>query len=438
MRVLGIGETLDLSSMYLTLLDDGHEVKVAVSDPASRDTLRGMVHTVSDWRREVDWVRAAGRDGFVVFESAADGKLQDELRRDGLQVLGGSAFGDRLEADRGFGQEVMRAAGMRVAPTYPFTSFAEAMAFVRARPWRYVYKPSGSGFASGRTYLGDIDDGADMIAYLDLQRRRWPKDEPERLVLMDRLSGVEVGVGAFFDGRRFLRPACLDWEHKKFFPGDLGELTGEMGTLVTYRNSEKLFAETLGRVEGTLADRGYRGYININTIVDDDGVHPLEFTCRFGYPGFAILQPLQTCGWETLFRAVAGDERLPNDRFETAEGYCLGVVLTVPPFPYPTDYARLSKGLPILFQPALDDGDRRHLHYGEVALDGEQLVTSGTIGYTMVVTGVGPSVAAARASAYARLAKVHVPNARYRVDIGERFIAGDEARLIAWGWLPHK
>ena len=439
MRVLGIGDYLDLGSMYLTLRRDGHHVRVFVGDRECHGTLAGLLETTPDWRAELDWIRAAGPDGFVLFETATWGAVQEQLRADGFQVIGGSAYGDRLESDRAFGQQVMREVGMHVAPSHEFEDFEAAMTFVRAHPGRYVYKPSGSGFASGRTFVGEMPDGSDVVAFLRLQRASWPAQAPVRLVLMQRLVGVEVGVGAYFDGQRFLTPACLDWEHKRFFPGDLGELTGEMGTLCTYRRSGRLFAETLGRMEQRLREGRYRGYININTIVDEAGVHPLEFTCRFGYPGFAILQPLQTAGWEDLFRRMTGTALAGADAtFPTADGFCVGVVLTVPPFPYTSGYERLSKGFPILFRPGLTEQDRAHLHYSEVEVAPEsegQLVTSGIMGYVMVVTGCGATVAAARGAAYARAAKVCLPNGRYRMDIGERFMMRDEALLESWGWL---
>ena len=51
--------------------------------------------------------------------------------------------------------------------------------------------------------------------------------------------------------------------------------------------------------------------------------------------------------------------------------------------------------LPILFDPGLTHADLRHIHYGEVGLQNSQLVTSGAYGWTLVVTGVGPTIAEA-------------------------------------------
>ena len=419
--------------MYLRLQEEGHQVRVQVRDPEAHDVGEGLVSRVGDWREGLAWVREAGRDGLVLCETASDGALQDGLRAEGVQVVGGSAAGDRLESDRAFAQELLARLGMRTARTHVFTRFSEALDFLRRRPGRYVYKPDGPGFASTRTYPGQLESGADLRAFLELQEGTWPADTPVRFVLMEHLSGVEMGVGAYFDGRRFLRPACLDWEHKRFFPGDLGELTGEMGTLATYEGTERFFQATLARVEPWLAAAGHVGYVNLNTVVNEEGVWPLEFTCRFGYPGFAVLSALQPDGWAALFRQLLGGE---GGRFRTTPGFSVAVVLTVPPFPHPHGYARLSRGLPIMFREGPGEEERRRqLHLCEVGRSGELLRAAGSLGYLMVATGAGRDARTARESALATAATVVVPNLRYRMDIGERFLREDRARLERLGWL---
>jgi phosphoribosylamine---glycine ligase len=430
-RVLGVGNHNDLGDLYMRLITRGHDVRVHIADSDSSDVLEGLIDRSDSWERDVDWVRS-DREGLVIFEGTGWGSAQDRLRSEGLRVIGGSALGDRLELDRAFGQRVLEDAGLRTARSLEFGGFDDAIAHVSGAPGRYVLKFSGAGFASTRGYVGVMEDGDDVLASLRQQRASWRLDERPRIILMDHLDGVEVGVGAFFNGTEFLRPANLDWEHKRFFAGNLGELTGEMGTVVTYRGAERLFCATLERLAPLLRDARYVGYINLNMIVNDDGPWPLELTCRFGYPGFAILSALHAGPWDALLERLVDGKG--STTLDTHPGLAVGVVLTVPPFPYPDGYERLSKGMPILFRRGLCDQDREHLHYGEMRLDSGQLVTAGQVGYVMVVTGRGDTIDLAREAAYSRAAKVVIPNVRYRVDIGATF-ARERAELVRLGWL---
>ena len=432
MRFLGVGKGNDCGDIYLRLQQGGHEVRVFVEDAEARDIMEGMLSFTGDWRAELEWIRSAGRDGIIIFEGVGWGETQDSLRREGFHVVGGSAFGDRLEQDRQFGQEWMHRLGMRTAAAHEFWDFNAAIEFVEREQQRLVLKFSGHGFASTRNYVGVMENGEDVSAVLRLQRSRWSYAESPRFILMEHLSGVEVGVGAFFNGEHFLDPPNLDWEHKRFFPGDLGELTGEMGTLATYRGARRLFDATLGRIAPALAESGYCGYINLNMIVNDDGVWPLEFTCRFGYPGYSILDSLHEESWDSIFSKLCRRDSL---QIATREGYSVCVVLTVPTFPYYDGYERLSKGAPILFRSALSEEDREQLHFAEVRLEGGQLVTAGSIGYVMVATGLGAEVEEARASAYRLAERVVIPNLRYRRDIGEKFLGRDRAEMMRLGWL---
>jgi phosphoribosylamine---glycine ligase len=431
MRFLGIGDYCDLGALYLRLIEEGHEVKVSIGDPLCRGTMAGMVEQTADWRSELPWIRAAGRDGIILFENVAEdrGKLQDALRSEGFGVVGGSAYGDRLENDRAYAQRVLADAGLSIAQTWEFADRTAALAFLETRPARYVLKFNGPDAAIDN-YVGRLEDGRDVGAFLRKLTHR--KTLEASLVLMEYVEGVEMGVGAYFDGEKFLAPACLDWEHKRFFPGDLGELTGEMGTVVTYARSRRFFERTLGRMQDSLRDHGHCGYVNLNTIVNERGIWPLEFTCRFGYPGYAILTPLQTTPWADLLAAMVDGSR---SSFDARDGFSVGVVLTVPPFPYHRSQVDEPVGLPVLLDGGLGADDRTHLHYCELGLENGELVTSGIYGWAMVVTGVADTIALAQQRANRLADRVLIPNVRYRRDIGERLMARDYARVEKLGLL---
>ena len=65
MRFLGVGDCADLGSVYLRLVQQGHEVRMHAANPLCRDTLAGLVvgliairilvraHAVMDWYWDV-------------------------------------------------------------------------------------------------------------------------------------------------------------------------------------------------------------------------------------------------------------------------------------------------------------------------------------------------------------------------------------------------
>jgi phosphoribosylamine--glycine ligase len=434
MRFLGIGDSCDLGALYMRLLADGHEVKVFVKEPLAQGTMAGLVEHTSNWEGELDWVGASGDQGIILFENVAQrrGELQDRLRKEGFHVIGGSAYGDRLENDRAFAQRVLAGIGLQTAEVVEFNDVASASRFIEEHPARYVLKFNGPNFSSYDNYVGRLPDGADVRALLHTKFFFEQQSEALSFVLMQHVEGVEMGVGAYFNGENFIGEACLDWEHKRFFPGNLGELTGEMGTIATFDRSRNFFERTLKRMTPMLAAGGYCGYINLNTIVNGRGIWPLEFTCRFGYPGFAVLGPLQQTRWGDLFAAMIGRK----GNVTMLPGFCAAIVLTTPPFPYDRETVEeATVGLPVMFDGELCEQDRDRLYYGEVGIANGQLVTSGMYGWTMVATAVADSIGEARCKASELADRVIVPNVRYRRDIGSALIEGGFAFVEDLGLL---
>lgn len=402
---------------------EGHTVRMSFRDLSDRDCYDGFVEKVDDWRKHTDWADV------IVFDDVGFGVHADALRKAGKLVIGGSSYTDRLEEDREFGQAAMKRVGMLTLPHWDFERFKDAIAFLKANPGRYVFKPSGNtpSDRKGLLFLGAEEDGKDLLEVLEHNWKTWEK-KIKRFQLQKFAAGVEIAIGAFFNGEDFLYPVCVNFEHKKLFPGDIGPFTGEMGTLMFWSPPNAIFNLTLAKLRDDLRASGYRGYLDINCIANARGVYPLEATARFGYPTVSVQMEGVTSPWGELLLALAKGE--PYD-LKTKKGFQVGVVVAIPPFPYgDKEELDIYKDISILFRKPTLDG----IHLGDVKLVEGDWRVAGQSGYALVVTGSGVTVAEARQQTYNRVNNIMLQNMYYRTDIGERW-ASESDKLQIWGYL---
>jgi phosphoribosylamine--glycine ligase len=402
---------------------EGHQVKIWIKDEKDKDVYEGFLERVSDWKDHVDWADV------VVFDDVGFGKQADELRKKGKAVIGGSEYTDRLEEDREFGQAEMKRLGLLTLPSWDFDNYDKAIQFIKDNPGRYVYKPSGfvPSDWKGLLFVAREEDGKDLCEAL-VQNKKIIEKKIKQFQLQKFVSGVEVGMSAFFNGEKFITPILIAFEHKRLFPGELGPMTGEMGTSMFWAEPNTLFKQTTGKMEEDLKKCGYVGYIDINCIVNGRGIYPLEFTCRFGYPTISIQQEGVTSDWGDFFHAIANHQ---NFDLKTKRGFQVGVVCVVPPFPYddPSEMD-LYKDLSILFKKPNLEG----IHIGDVKMVDGVWRIAGSSAYVLIVTGHGTTMEEARKQVYSRLENIMLLNIIYRTDIGATW-GEDSDKLQTWGYL---
>jgi phosphoribosylamine--glycine ligase len=400
---------------------EGHAVKYAIQSRGDRDVADGLVEKVDEWEAHRDWADV------VVFDDTGFGEEAEKLRRAGKPVVGGTRTTDRLEEDRDFGQSEMKAAGLTTLPGWDFDSFDAAIEFVRKNPERYVVKPNGKAQNDKvLSFVGQEDDGRDVLALLEHYRKGWGS-KIRSFQVQKFVTGVEVAVGAFFNGKDFVLPAFVNFEHKRMFNDDIGPSTGEMGTSAFWTGENRLFRETLARMKDRI--QGFVGYFDINCIANARGIHPLEFTCRFGYPTINLQIEGVLSKWGEFLAALARGE--PAE-LRTKRGFQICVVVGVPPFPFvdPDAFRKYSEEAVVLFKKEVKEG----FHPCDLKLVEGDWRLAGNSGYALVITGSGSTMEEARREAYNRVRNITIPNMFYRTDIGERWHR-DGDLLQTWGYL---
>lgn len=412
-----------ISDIAWKVKEEGNEVKYYIKDQEEIEVGDGFVEKVDEYEKYVDWA-----DVIVFDDTLGHGKLAQGLREKGHLVVGGTEYTDRLEDDRAFGQDELKKHGINIIPHHDFSSYDEATDYIKKHPGKYVLKPSlGSTGGKGLLYIGEEEDGRDVLQVLSDYQKAWP-DKLANIQLQKRVTGVEIAVGAFFNGKEFMTPIHVNFENKRLFPGNLGPSTGEMGTQAFWSSPTKMFTSTLKKFESRLAQEKYVGYIDLNCIVNGHGIYPLEFTARFGYPTISIQQEAMTTPMGEFLYGMASGELTT---FKVKSGFHLGVRIVVPPFPFddPETFAAKSKDSVITFKKGTDG-----VHIEDVKLVNGEWVVTGTSGVVLIVCGTGATMRDAIKQCYNRISNIKIPHMYYRDDIGERWYE-DSDRLHSWGYL---
>jgi phosphoribosylamine--glycine ligase len=325
----------------------------------------------------------------------------DALRRSGIAVFGPGRAAARLEGSKTFAKEVMRAAGVPTAATMAV-----------ARP-PCVIKVDGLAAGKGvfvcRTQA-ELDNGL---------RRAASFGGP--LVIEELLEGEEVSLFALASGTEAIALAPAQ-DFKRLEDGDEGPNTGGMGSYSPVpRLDEHEVAELLDSVHrpvlDELAARGtpFVGLLYAGLMLTEDGPRVLEFNCRFGDPETqSILPRLEGDLLAALWGAATGELR--DVALTSGASAAVTIVLAAEGYP-----AQPARGTPIEGVEAAEAAGALVFHAGTALRDDRLLANGGRI---LNVTGLGATLADARAAAYEASEHIAFAGMRLRHDIARAAAEG--------------
>ncbi len=339
--------------------------------------------------------------------------LADALADARIATFGPSRACARLEASKWFAKDVCRAAGVPTARAEVFEELASARAALPrfGPPW--VIKADGLAAGKGVCVTAEPAEAGRFLADC-LEGRRFGASG-RRVVLEEFLRGEELSVFAVCDGDdAVLLPAARD--HKRALDGDRGPNTGGMGAYAPARLADAALLERVRErvvrpLLAELARRGspYRGLLYCGLMVAAGAPSVVEFNVRFGDPETQVVMPLLAGSLGRLLAAAAGGA-LAGAAVSTLPGAAVTVALVDAGYPGTPRADGTIVGLDALASlPGVSV-----FHAGTRRAGNQWGVCGGRAAY---VTATADDVAAARARAYAAVARLGGSGWRCRHDI---------------------
>jgi phosphoribosylamine---glycine ligase len=348
--------------------------------------------------------------------------LADRLRADGRAVMGPGADGALLEGSKAFMKEVLADAGV---PTARFAAFdaaqgADALAYLETLPGPWVIKTDGLAAGKGVLVARTMAEArADVEAKLSGASFG---EAGRRVVIEEGLAGEECSLLVLYDGTTAV-PLVPAQDFKRIGDGDRGPNTGGMGAYapmphIAPARVDAIMATAVEPLLAALHRRGidYRGVLYAGLMLGDEGPKVIEYNVRFGDPETQVVLPLLAVDAAELFMAVATGAlgRTAAPKFSDAAAVC--VVMASPGYPEAPRTGGIISGLDASGQSTAAVEGVTVFHAGTSRPDpAGPFSTAG--GRVLGVTAVAPTLARARANAYAALEPISWDGMLVRGDI---------------------
>ena len=332
----------------------------------------------------------------------------DAFRAEGLKIFGPTKAAAEIEASKDFAKRLMKKYDVPTADYATFTSFDEAMDYVRKGSLPTVLKYDGLAAGKGVVIATTMEEAEATLRDMLLDT----KFGEGRVVIEEFLTGEEFSLMCFVAGNKIsAMPVAQD--HKRAYDNDEGPNTGGMGAytelpFVSEEDHAYAMEKIMQRVADAMVEEGvpFTGVLYGGLMKTPQGIKVIEFNARFGDPETEVVLPRLMSDAVDVFSAVAENEAPTTEWSKEAT---LGIVLASKG--YPGDYA---KGFVIR---GTERVESKLYHMGTAMKDGE-LVTAG--GRVMFVVASAPTLREAQQKAREDIAKIECENLYHRTDIGNK------------------
>ena len=242
-----------------------------------------------DFDRIVSYAKEKAVDlVFVAPDDPLAAGLVDRLEAEGLRAFGPRKDAAILEGSKAFSKDLMKKYHIPTAAYETFDDAGEALAYLEHAAMPIVLKADGLALGKGVLICNTLEEAEAGVK--EIMQDKHFGDAGNRMVVEEFLTGREVSVLAFVDGRT-VKTMTSAQDHKRAGDGDQGPNTGGMGCFSPSPFYTKEVDEYCRRfiyqptVDAMAAEgREFKGVIFFGLILTAQGPKVLEYNARFGDP----------------------------------------------------------------------------------------------------------------------------------------------------------